>query len=107
MGMVVMCSRYSICVTDWPEDTYVMISDADIWPLSKETFERETSFPAAAYEFDPPQSSVFASCYIGMNVSTWREIMGFKKRDDITSMKVVKGMRDQYPRFMNARRQWI
>ncbi len=30
--------------------------------------------------------------------------MGFKKGDDI--MKVGKGMRDQYPRFMNARRQW-
>ncbi len=104
MGMVLMCSRYSICVTDWPEDTYVMISDADIWPLSKETFERETSFPAAAHVFDPPQSPVFASCYIGMNVSTWREIMGFKKGDDI--MKVVAGMRDQYPVFMEEARQW-
>ncbi len=46
MGMVVMYSRYG------PEDTYVMLSDVDMWPLSKETFERETSTLHAVDIFD-------------------------------------------------------
>ena len=98
MGMVNMCSRYAVCVTDWPEDTYVLISDLDIWPLSKDIFDRETSVPAAAHIFDPPPPyrGTYASYYLGMNVSVWREIMGFKKGDDI--MEVVAGMRHEYGR---------
>ncbi len=62
MGMVVTCSRFAICVKDWPEDTYVMLSDADMWPLSKETFERETSTLEAVGIFDKRERGMYASC---------------------------------------------
>ena len=107
MSMVTTCSRFAVCVKDWPEDTYVLISDIDMWPLSKEIFDRETSVPAAAHIFDPPPpyQSTYAACYLGMNVSVWREIMGFKKGDAI--MEVVAGMRDEInPGSMAKGVQW-
>ncbi len=48
---------------------------------------------------------MYASCYIGMNVSMWREIEGFKKGDNI--MNVIAGMRNVLRGFMEGRRQWM
>ncbi len=92
-GMVTTASRFAACVEDWPEDTYVITSDLDMWLLDNATFEKHLSVPSSAHIFDSMDVSQYAVCYIGMNVSLWRDIMGFKKGDGI--LEVVAGMRQE------------
>lgn len=95
-GMVTTTSRFAVCVEDWPEDTYVLTSDIDMWPLDKRAFDKHTSVSAAAHIFGDEKYPQFYACYNGMNVSTWREVVGFKKGDNI--LKVIAGMRKEHSR---------
>ncbi len=92
-GMVTTASRLAACTEDWPEDTYVLTSDLDMWLLDNKLFEKHLSVPSSAHVFDSADISEYAICYIGMNVTLWREIMGFKKGDGI--LEVVAGMRQE------------
>ena len=104
-GMVTTASHFAACVEDWPEDTYVLIGDSDTWPLNKKVMDYHTSFPAAVHVFDGQDMFQYAACYIGMNVSMWREIMKFKKGDDM--LKVIAEMRQEDSTgVMTERRQW-
>ena len=91
-SMVVSTSRAALAASDWPEDDYVLMSDVDIWPLDRQIFDRETSFPASIHVFDPHDIGMYSVCYIGMNVRTWREVTGYRKGDDI--IQIVASLRD-------------
>ena len=103
---VAQISRFGVCVADWPEDTYVMTSDIDMWPLNKTFFDQQTSFPSAI-DLLYADVHLYPVCYIGMNVSMWRRVIGFKKGDSITS--VVKGIQKEFSRsllIMTSPAQW-
>ena len=104
VSTIAQVSRFAVCVADWPEDTYVMTSDIDMWPLNKTFFDQQTSFPTAI-DLLYADLSEYPVCYIGMNVSMWRRVIGIKKGDSITS--VIKGMREEYSRsLLTNRAQW-
>jgi len=94
----ITCVRFAACVFDWPEDTYVLTSDADMWPLSAEFFNKETSYDTAVHILyangygNPLSAKEYAVCYIGMKLSTWREVMKCHKGQDI--MAVVAELMD-------------
>ena len=87
--MVVMQTRYLCGTFDWPEDTYVMITDLDMWPLNRSFFDSSVSVNKdvhvlyANYFPDPLTARFYPSCSIGMKISTWREIMDISNQDDI------------------------
>ena len=102
---VAQISRFGVCVADWPEDTYVMTSDIDMWPLNKTFFDQQTSYPTAIDLLYASDLDEYPVCYIGMNVSMWRRVIGIKKGDSITS--VIKGIREEYSRsLMTKHKQW-
>ncbi len=70
-----------------------MTVDADMWPVDKNAFDVHTSIPAAVHVFDVENDPLYAACYIGMIFSMWREIMGFKKGNDM--MEVIAEMRQE------------
>ena len=76
-----------------------------MWLLDNATFEKHLSVPSSAHIFDSMNVSQYAVCYIGMNVSLWRDIMGFKKGDGV--LEVVAGMRqERTPREIPMKSQW-
>ena len=105
-SMVVSTSRAALAASDWPEDDYVLMSDVDIWPLDRQIFDRETSFPASIHVFDKHTIGMYSACYIGMNVRTWREVIGYRKGDDI--IQIVASLRDFMSRgSMTKWQQWF
>jgi len=98
MKVPLTCIRFAACVFDWPEDTYVLISDVDMWPLSAEFYNKETSYNTAVHILfanaygNPRFASEYPACYIGMKLSTWREVMECHKGQDI--MTVVTELKD-------------
>ena len=108
-GMVVMTLRYAASCMDWPDDPYILISDGDMWPMSAEIFNEQTSVEASVHLIWPkenvPGKSVVPSCYIGMNLSTWREVMHIKKGDDM--MQTVAGLRNLVSKgSLSKSQQW-
>ena len=94
---------------DWPDDPYILISDGDMWPMSAEIFNEQTSVEASVHLIWPkeyvPGKSVVPSCYIGMNVSTWREVMHIKKGDDM--MQTVAALRNLVSKgSLSKSQQW-
>ena len=92
--------RYLCGTFDWPEDTYVMITDLDMWPLKRSFFDSSVSADKdvhllyANYFGDPLMPrSLYPSCYIGMKISMWREIMNVSNQDDI--FREVARVRDK------------
>jgi len=87
--MVVMQLRYLCGTFDWPEDTYVMVTDLDMWPLNRTFFDSSVSVNKdvhvlyANYFGNPLTAHLYPSCYIGMKISIWREIMNISNQDDI------------------------
>ena len=87
--MVVTQTRFLCGTFDWPEDTYVMITDLDMWPLNRSFFDSSVSVNKdvhvlyANYFPDPLTARFYPSCSIGMKISTWREIMDISNQDDI------------------------
>ena len=105
-SMVVSTSRAALAASDWPENDYVLMSDVDIWPLDRQIFDRETSFPASIHVFDRHTIKMYSACYIGMNVRTWREVIGYRKGDDI--IQIVASLRDFMTRgSMTKWQQWF
>ena len=87
--MVVMQTRYLCGTFDWPEDTYVMITDLDMWPLKRSFFDSSVSADKDVHLLyancfgDPLTACIYPACYIGMKISIWREIMEISNQDDI------------------------
>ena len=90
--------RFGACVFDWPEDTYILTSDVDMWPLSADFYNKETYYNSAVHILyangygNPKSASEYAACYIGMKLSTWREVMKCHKGQDM--MSFVAELRD-------------
>ena len=90
--------RLAGCVLDWPEDTYVLTSDLDMWPLNADFYNNETSYNTSVHLLfanaygSPKRASEYPMCYIGMNLSTWREIMNCHEGQDL--MKYLAELRD-------------
>ena len=104
LSSVAQISRFGVCVADWPEDTYVLTSDIDMWPLNKTFIDEQTSFPTAI-DLLFADVDEYPVCYIGMNVSMWRTVMGIKKGDNITN--VIKEIRDEYSHsLLTSEAQW-
>ena len=87
--MVVTLTRFFCGTFDWPEDTYVMTTDLDMWPLKRSYFDdsvgvdKDVHVLYANYFGDPVTAGQYPVCYIGMKVSMWREVMKVSKQDDI------------------------
>ena len=97
--MVVTLSRFFSGTFDWPEDTYVMTTDLDMWPLKKSYFDSSVSTDKdihvlyANYFGNPLTATQYPVCYIGMKVSMWREFMKVSKQDDI--FREIARVRDE------------
>ena len=95
-NMVVTTSRFAASCEDWPDDPYILISDGDMWPMSVEIFNEQTSVEASVHIIWPkyyvPGKSEVPACYVGMNLSTWREVMHIKEGDDM--VQTVAGLRN-------------
>jgi hypothetical protein len=91
-GCVVMTARYLIGAWSLPEDMYIMLSDVDMWPLNREFFHSQD--PAKAVHIlyanpygEPLTAPRYASCYVGMNVSLWREVMQTHEGDMMEQLR--------------------
>jgi hypothetical protein len=94
---VISASRLALpFLSSLHSDDYILTSDADMWPLTKEIFDKEISYPASIHIFDPSDNRnpgvTYSMCYIGMNASTWWEVLGYKPGDDM--IKIVAGLRN-------------
>ena len=74
-------------------DTYLLTTDADMWPLSRSYFHQEQDWTKELHLFNAFGMSwnetEYPMCYIGASVSAWREILGEQDFLDST------GIRDQ------------
>ena len=95
-SMVVSTSRFVVSCRDWPGNPYMLISDGDMWPMSTEIFNQQTSVERLVHILWPKTyvvgKSVIPACYVGMNLSTWREIMHITKGDDM--LQTIAGLRN-------------
>ena len=95
-GMVVMTSRFLVGCRDWSYDPYMLISDGDMWPMNAEIFDQQTSVNASVHIIWPKEyvqgESTIPSCYVGMHLSTWREVMHIKAGDDM--LQTIAGIRN-------------
>lgn len=98
MKVFIESIRLAGCVLDWPEDTYVLTSDLDMWPLNADFYNNETSYNTSVHLLfanaygSPKVASEYPMCYIGMNLSTWREIMNCHEGQNI--MNILAELRD-------------
>ena len=90
--MVTLTSiRFAACTFDWPEDTYVLTSDVDMWPLNADFYNKETSYNTSVHILNanhygnPKFADEYPACYIGMKLSMWREVMNCTKGQDVMS----------------------
>lgn len=77
--------REHAAVYPFPEDTWLMCSDADLWPIRKEWYyKHETSSKSLAlYYSNGDHYSTFPTCHMTAQAKTWRQIMGYKEGDEL------------------------
>lgn len=67
-SMVVSTSRFVVSCRDWAENPYMLISDGDMWPMSAEIFNQQTSINSSVHIIWPrnyvPVKSVIPACYV-------------------------------------------
>lgn len=77
--------RQHASVYNIPEDTWLMSSDADMFPLRKEFYHQHegTGKKYVFYHANGHDYLCFPICHVTAQVSTWREVMGTKEGEDI------------------------
>lgn len=66
--------QHSACY-DIPGDTWLLLSDADLWPLKRDFYHQHGEKPIALYYANGDHYQSFPTCHQTMQVNTWREVM--------------------------------
>ena len=67
---------YALCLPMYHDEMYLMTSDMDMLPLSKEFFNKQDmSYDVHLDYANASDGSHYPLCYVGAKVKTWREIM--------------------------------
>jgi len=102
-GTVSQLSRLYAAALNLSAEDYILTSDVDMFPLSKDHFHQQDFSPLPVHLFYAnAYSHVFAKdgtvmyplCYIGMKAATWKEVMGIptETRDDGKDVERMQGM---------------
>ena len=67
--------RYYAAAFNLPADSYLLTGDIDIWPLDREWFNREYQKPVQIYFSNAHNYEKHATCYIGADLETWRDML--------------------------------
>ena len=68
--------RLAAAALDVPDDTYLLTSDMDMWPLSRDWFNSQDLEKLALFYANAYDHGQYAMCYIGGKMGVWRKVMG-------------------------------
>jgi hypothetical protein len=75
---VAQCARLYGGTLDVSDDAYLMTSDADMFPLQKDWFNKQNFDRIALFYSNAYGHERYPICYIGATASKWRSVMGYK-----------------------------
>lgn len=85
-SVIVQSSRLYAGALGLSDDTYVLTSDIDMWPLTTHWFnEQDWSKKVHLFYANAYNHTKYAICYIGMHAPTWREVMKIAPSMDINT----------------------
>jgi len=62
------------------DDAYLLMTDADMWPLSRDHFQARFDWSKELHIFNAwgmsPQETEYPMCYLGARARLWRELLG-------------------------------
>lgn len=78
--------RQHAAVMPFPGDAWLMLSDADLWPINQRFYYKHEApgrHELALYYSNGDHYQTFPTCHQVARARTWREIMGYKEGDDL------------------------
>ncbi|MDY0313774.1 MAG: hypothetical protein RBR32_01725 [Bacteroidales bacterium] len=84
LGVVAQVSRFcSPCIIS-DDKTYCLTSDVDMIPMKRDWFfQQDMEKPIHLFYANGYNHKRYPVCYIGMNISTWRKVMGIWDKENI------------------------
>jgi len=79
------CRQHAAALREFQDDEWLMLSDADLWPLWKPFYHQHESSHArmALYYANGDHYQSYPTCHMTARASTWREMMGLQADDDL------------------------
>ena len=84
-GTCAQSARQHVAAIPTPDDQYILLSDADLWPIRREFYHQHdrskyvTFWYANAYGYEN-----HCSCHMGARAVVWREVMELKADGNLT-----------------------
>lgn len=80
------CRQHSAAMSWIHPDDWVMLSDADLWPLRRDFYHQheETDHKFVFYYANGDHYQSYPTCHMTARASTWRELMNLEPNDDVT-----------------------
>ena len=94
---IIQTSRIFVSAFEFAPDDYILTSDADMIPLSKQWFNQQ-DFNKNLHIFgaDAYARKRFPICYLGANAATWRGMMGIHANSIQAAMGAMDRGRDNW-----------
>lgn len=72
--------RQHACALPLPDDDWLMLSDADLWPVTRDWYRQHegTEFKFVAYYSNGDHYQSYPTCHMTAKAKTWREIMSIE-----------------------------
>lgn len=88
------CRQHAAALDIWgADDPWLMPSDADLWPISREFYQQHENSGAKAvcYYANGDHYQTIPTCHVAMRASMWREVYGLRTDVSIES-QIVKSV---------------
>lgn len=86
-GRTAQQCRELVGCLDLPDDDWAMPTDADLWPIKFEYYQKHYAHPGqvVSYYSNGDHYQTLPTCHVTMQLKKWRQLYGVKVGDDITA----------------------